>query len=114
MIKLIPGFDDEVLLAISLHSTTVKAMVLELYGTGNSPSRRETFIKFVQVNLPTLRLVTRIWVFYGGLSLSVFKLVIHRAALNKVDSPYADCTVPWAGDTRVGVIFQHPFHMTLR
>ena len=35
MIKLVPGFDDECIIALVTHSTTLRALVLELYGTGN-------------------------------------------------------------------------------
>lgn len=47
--KLIPGYDDEALLSIVNHSTTLKAFVLLAYGTGNSSSRRESFLKFVEI-----------------------------------------------------------------
>lgn len=49
MIKLIPGFDDDALLAVVEHCTALKAIVLELYGTGNSPSRRKEFVRFIKV-----------------------------------------------------------------
>lgn len=49
VIKLIPGFDDDALLALLEHCSALRAVVLELYGTGNSPSRREGFVQFIKV-----------------------------------------------------------------
>ncbi|CAM9825658.1 unnamed protein product [Ascophyllum nodosum] len=48
VIKLVPGFDDDALLAVVEHCYALRAIVLELYGTGNSPSRREDFVRFIQ------------------------------------------------------------------
>jgi L-asparaginase len=39
-IRLIPGFDDETLRSL-INSKTCKAIILELYGTGNAPSRNK-------------------------------------------------------------------------
>lgn len=47
--RLVPGFDDDALKALVEHCTALRAVVLELYGTGNSPSRREDFVQFVKV-----------------------------------------------------------------
>lgn len=52
MVKLVPGFDDDALKALVEHCTALRAVVLELYGTGNSPSRREDFVQFVKVWCP--------------------------------------------------------------
>lgn len=49
VIKLIPGYDDDALIALVEHCAALRAVVLELYGTGNSPSRREGFVKFIKV-----------------------------------------------------------------
>ena len=40
VIKLVPGFDDESISALVKHSTSLKAIVLEMYGTGNGPSKK--------------------------------------------------------------------------
>jgi L-asparaginase len=40
VIKLVPGFDDECILALVTHSKALKALVLEMYGTGNGPSEK--------------------------------------------------------------------------
>ena len=52
VVKLVPGFDDDALNALVEHCTALRAVVLELYGTGNSPSRREEFVQFVKVGCP--------------------------------------------------------------
>ena len=38
VIKLVPGFDDECLLALAEHAKGLRAIILELYGAGNGPS----------------------------------------------------------------------------
>jgi L-asparaginase len=40
VIKLVPGFDDECISALVTHSKKLKALVLEMYGTGNGPSEK--------------------------------------------------------------------------
>jgi L-asparaginase len=40
VIKLVPGFDDECIIALITHSKDLKALVLEMYGTGNGPSQK--------------------------------------------------------------------------
>lgn len=52
VVKLVPGFDDDALKALVEYCTALRAVVLELYGTGNSPSRREDFVQFVKVWCP--------------------------------------------------------------
>ena len=39
VIKLVPGFDDESILSLIRTSSSLKCIVLELYGTGNGPSK---------------------------------------------------------------------------
>lgn len=43
VIKLVPGFNDAVLMTLAQHTDrkTLKAIVLELYGTGNGPSDKQ-------------------------------------------------------------------------
>jgi L-asparaginase len=38
VIKMVPGFDDSCIVALAEHATTLKAIILELYGAGNGPS----------------------------------------------------------------------------
>jgi L-asparaginase len=47
VIKLVPGFDDESIQAMVKHSKNIRAIVLELYGTGNGPSKKEGLVKAI-------------------------------------------------------------------
>jgi len=49
VIKLVPGFEDEALLAMVQHCSNLKAIILELYGTGNLnwSSKKQKFIEFI-------------------------------------------------------------------
>lgn len=38
VLKLVPGFDDESIMALIQHSKSLKAIILEMYGTGNAPA----------------------------------------------------------------------------
>ena len=40
VLKLVPGFDDECIHAMVAHTTQLRAIVLEMYGTGNGPSNK--------------------------------------------------------------------------
>ena len=47
-IRLVPGFDDKILrhlIIAGAESGTLRALVLQLYGTGNAPSVKEEFIE---------------------------------------------------------------------
>ena len=50
VIKLAPGFSDEVLLALIRNTSTkyLKAIILELYGTGNGPANKEGLLLAIQ------------------------------------------------------------------
>jgi L-asparaginase len=39
VLKLVPGFDDEAIHILVEHSNNLKAIVIEMYGTGNGPSK---------------------------------------------------------------------------
>lgn len=39
VLKLVPGFDDECVYSLINYSKTLKALVLEMYGTGNGPTK---------------------------------------------------------------------------
>lgn len=43
-IKLVPGFDDSALTACFRHTPNLKAVVVECYGCGTAPSRRESMV----------------------------------------------------------------------
>lgn len=49
VIKLVPGFDDESILALVKYSTKLRAIVLEMYGTGNGPSKKDTLLEAIKV-----------------------------------------------------------------
>lgn len=44
VVKLVPGFDDESIQAMVQYSKNLRAIVLELYGTGNGPSKKQTLL----------------------------------------------------------------------
>ncbi len=49
-LRLVPGFDDEVishLIATSTESDALKVLVLQLYGTGNAPSVKKSFVQMI-------------------------------------------------------------------
>lgn len=49
-LRLVPGFDDEVirhLINSGVENNALKALVLQLYGTGNIPSVKETFVQIL-------------------------------------------------------------------
>lgn len=48
VIKLVPGFSDEAIMAIINHSKTVRAIIFEMYGTGNAPSTRAGLLDAVR------------------------------------------------------------------
>ena len=41
VIKLVPGFDDRCVMGIVTQSSTLRGLVLEIYGTGNAPARKD-------------------------------------------------------------------------
>jgi L-asparaginase len=49
VIKLVPGFDDESILALAQHSRKLRAIVLEMYGTGNGPSKKDTLVNAIKI-----------------------------------------------------------------
>jgi L-asparaginase len=48
VLKLVPGFDDECVHALVEYSKTLKAIVLELYGTGNGPSNKQSLLDAIK------------------------------------------------------------------
>lgn len=49
VIRLVPGFEDDALFAIINHSTTIHAIILMIYGTGNAPSTRSGLLQAVRL-----------------------------------------------------------------
>jgi L-asparaginase len=48
VIKLVPGFNDESIHALVNHSKNLHAIVLELYGTGNGPSKKVGLLEAIR------------------------------------------------------------------
>ena len=49
-IRLVPGFDDQVIRYIidsNSESNALKVLVLQLYGTGNAPSVKKSFVQLI-------------------------------------------------------------------
>ena len=49
VIKLVPGFDDESIGALITYSSSLKALVLELFGTGNGPAKRQSLLDSIEL-----------------------------------------------------------------
>ena len=49
VLKLVPGSDDDSILTLVEHARKLKAIVFELYGTGNGPSHKEVLIKAIRL-----------------------------------------------------------------
>jgi L-asparaginase len=48
VIRLVPGFDDAGIEAVIHHAPRVRAIVLEMYGTGNAPSHQDGLLRVVR------------------------------------------------------------------
>lgn len=48
VIKLVPGFDDESIQALVKYSMKLKAIVLEMYGTGNGPNKKDSLLSAIR------------------------------------------------------------------
>jgi len=55
-VRLIPGFIDDIFPALN-GIQSLKAIILELYGTGNAPSRKETFLAAIRSIIASGKLV---------------------------------------------------------
>ncbi|CAM9894662.1 unnamed protein product [Ectocarpus sp. 8 AP-2014] len=103
VIKLIPGFDDHALLALVEHCTALRAVVLELYGTGNSPSRREDFVQFIKMAKAKGILVMAVTqCLRGGVSLGAYAVGVALEANGVVSG--GDMTTE-AVVTKLGYLF---------
>lgn len=74
VIKLVPGFDDESIYILVEHSINLKAIVIEMYGTGNGPSK----VKFLDaIRLATKKGIVVVAVsqcLTGGVSLDTYSM----------------------------------------
>lgn len=75
VLKLVPGFDDECIQATVRHSTNLKALVLEMYGTGNGPSNKGSLLEAIKEAREKGVLVVAIsQCLRGGVSLDMYSM----------------------------------------
>jgi hypothetical protein len=75
VIKLVPGFDDECILTMVEHSTNLRAIVLEMFGTGNGPSNKGPLIKAIsQATAKGILVVALSQCIQGGVSLDTYSM----------------------------------------
>lgn len=75
VIKLVPGFDDESIGALVKYSVRLKAIVLELYGTGNGPSKKQGLLTSIQeANEKGILVVAVSQCLKGGVSLETYSM----------------------------------------
>jgi len=75
VLKLVPGFDDECIAAMVEHSTTLRAIVLELYGTGNGPSNKGGLLEAIaRAQKKGIVVVALSQCIQGGVSLNAYSL----------------------------------------
>jgi L-asparaginase len=49
VLKLVPGFDDECIIAMVTYTTNLRAIVFEMYGTGNGPVQATELIRAIKM-----------------------------------------------------------------
>jgi L-asparaginase len=75
VIKLVPGFDDESIQALVRYSTSLKAIVLELYGTGNGPSKKQGLLESIkEAKSKGILVVALSQCIKGGVSLDTYSM----------------------------------------
>ena len=74
VIKLVPGFDDECILALITHSKDLKALVLEMYGTGNGPSKKGMIEAIQLAREKGIVVVATSQCLQGGVSLDTYSM----------------------------------------
>lgn len=75
VLKLVPGFDDSMIHALIAHSTELKAVVLEMYGTGNGPSSKESLLNAIKMAREKGMVVVAIsQCLKGGVSLETYTM----------------------------------------
>jgi len=47
VLRLVPGFDDQSILDICMKATNLRALVLEIYGTGNAPAKKNMLLQAI-------------------------------------------------------------------
>lgn len=74
VLKLVPGFDDECIVALVRHSKSLKAIVLELYGTGNGPSNANLLAAIIEAREKGIVVVVVSQCLGGGVSLDAYSM----------------------------------------
>ena len=77
VLKLVPGFDDECIHALVEHSKQLKAIVLEMYGTGNGPVNhgKGSLVDAIEkANAKNIVVVAVSQCIQGGVSLDVYSM----------------------------------------
>lgn len=75
VIKLVPGFNDEAIEALITHSKSLKAIVLELYGTGNGPAKKTRLLEAIRAAVARgIVLVAVSQCLRGGVNLSTYSM----------------------------------------
>eukprot|EP01041_Mallomonas_annulata_P009949 gene9949-20685_t len=75
VLKLVPGFDDECIQATVRHSTRLKAIVLEMYGTGNGPSNKGPLLEAImEARAKGILVVATSQCLRGGVSLDSYSI----------------------------------------
>ena len=75
VLKLVPGFDDEMIMDLIKNSTSLKAIVLEMYGTGNGPSKKQPLLDAIRTAKEKGMVVVAIsQCLKGGVSLDTYSM----------------------------------------
>jgi len=75
VLKLVPGFDDEAIYALIESTTKLKALVLEMYGTGNGPSNKQSLLAAIEMATKKGIVVVAIsQCLKGGVSLDTYSM----------------------------------------
>lgn len=74
VMKLVPGFDDESISALVSNSTSLKAIVLEMYGTGNGPRKSGLLDVITRATQKGIIVVGVSQCLKGGVTLSTYAM----------------------------------------
>jgi L-asparaginase len=74
VIRLVPGFDDECIMALVTHSKHLKALVVEMYGTGNGPPKSALLDAIRLAKQKGIVIVAVTQCLHGGVSLDTYSM----------------------------------------
>lgn len=74
VLKMVPGFDDESINALITHSRSLRGIVLELYGTGNGPSKTTMLKNIATAVQRGIIVVATSQCLKGGVSLHTYSI----------------------------------------